>query len=101
LFHRARCDSSFGSSSNSVWDLCQIICRDEIDSSDDDSSQDSNSTLSSEYKAEYVVGYFLIPPRQTQDSIEIARKNSDNSDNSAVMPPIKKLQLEDDGSVQS
>jgi hypothetical protein len=54
--------------------------------------------LDSAYKADYVIGYMIIPTRKIQETDEDMSKNSDSS--STLMPPIKRLKLEDDGSVE-
>jgi hypothetical protein len=64
-----------------------------VDSSVDDPSQASNSTWDSAHASDYEVQFYLMPSSEVQDTIENAGRNSDNPDNSTVMPSIKRRQL--------
>jgi hypothetical protein len=100
LFHGARCDSSDGSSSSSTGHIPELVESKIVDSSDDESGQASSSTFGSAYRAECFVEYMFVPMRKkTNEDTSVKSEVSDSS--STVMPPIKRLKLEDDGSVDS
>jgi hypothetical protein len=87
LFHRARCDSSDGSSSSSSNGyIPRLVERELVDSTDDESSQASNSTFSSELKAEHLVGYMFVPIRKKTN--EDASDRSEFSDSSSTVMPL-------------
>ena len=102
LFHRAKCDSEDGSLSSSIGKVPRLVEREIIDSSDDE-SQASNGSFKEKFKMEYYVGQMFVPTRKktNEDGNKIGSVRSECSDSSKKMPPVKRLKLEDDGSVGS
>ena len=102
LFHRARCDSEDGSLSSSIGKVPRLAEREIIDNSDDE-SQASNGSLEEGFSDEYLVGHMFVPTRKetNEDGNGIGSMKSECSDSSKKMPLVKRLKLEDDGSVGS
>jgi hypothetical protein len=80
-----------------------LVEREIVDSSDDESSQASNGSFEEGFRDEYLVGYMCVPTRKktNEDGSKAGNVKSESSDNSKVIPPIKRLKLEDGGSVES
>jgi hypothetical protein len=77
--------------------------REIVDGSEDKSSQASNSIFDGACRSGQLVGCMFVPARKktNEDGCKVGSVKSESSDNSKAMPPIKRLKLEDDGSVES